>query len=216
MSTISIVHVDPLYGFTSMCPNELPVVELGVDKFKNYGDTLKSLFNEVLSISDKYKVHKVAKIEQHPEVEWNLGENEYWPVHCVAGTLGGTLIKPLVPSDYDGVFILGTFPSMHPYGAAFHDTTEKISTGFLENLSQNTSENSFIIVAGIAGDYCVKETVRQISESKLIQEKNLKIIVITELCPCVDISYSFYEYREFKNVLLVKNIDEMKRELLNG
>ena len=49
---------------------------------------------------------------------------------------------------------------MHPYGACYHDLAERLSTGVIEFLRENSVTT--IIVGGLATDYCVKTTVLQL------------------------------------------------------
>lgn len=53
---------------------------------------------------------------------------------------------------------------MHPYGACYHDLSEKMSTGVIEFLKCHDIQT--IIVGGLATDYCVKTTVLQLLRAK--------------------------------------------------
>ncbi|MCT7653745.1 isochorismatase family protein [Oceanimonas sp. NS1] len=49
---------------------------------------------------------------------------------------------------------------MHPYGACFHDLDERQSTGLIEYLRCNDIDT--VLVGGLATDYCVFHTVKQL------------------------------------------------------
>ena len=49
---------------------------------------------------------------------------------------------------------------MHPYGACYHDLTERLSTGVMEFLQVRGIH--CVIVGGLATEYCVKTTALQL------------------------------------------------------
>jgi len=49
---------------------------------------------------------------------------------------------------------------MHPYGACFYDFAEKLSTGLIEFYKHNNIKQ--VIVGGLATEYCVLTTVKQL------------------------------------------------------
>ncbi len=57
----------------------------------------------------------------------------------------------------------GVEPDLHPYGACYHDLAERRSTGVIEYLK--VQEVGAVIVGGLALDYCVKTTARQLRQA---------------------------------------------------
>lgn len=87
-----------------------------------------------------------------------------WVSHCVPGTPGFELLPGLpAPIEYDYFVWKGVEPDLHPYGACYHDLAERRSTGVIEFLKQR--EVDVVIVGGLALDYCVRTTARQLREA---------------------------------------------------
>lgn len=162
-ATVASMDVDAQYGFTSACPEELPVPE---------GEEIVDELNQQAHFA-KYRLgskegHPINPIweatTEHPAFSPLRGVKNatyYWPKHCLPGTKGFKLIAGLPhPQDYDFFVWKGVEPDMHPYGSCFHDIQEKLSTGLIEFLQNNKVKT--VIVGGLATDYCVKVTVLQL------------------------------------------------------
>ncbi len=175
-NTLAVV-IDPQKGFTPACPNELPVPE---------GGQIVDGVHQMLRLC----THKYVSMDSHPpHGAWvtndpsKIGKklenplpnvDRYWPTHCVVGTKGHELIDGL-PDTWDGVIYKGCSPTMHPYGACFHNlewkTPHYISTGLAEMLNDPTPPlagvekryRRVIIVGGLAMDYCVATTLEQLA-----------------------------------------------------
>lgn len=156
------IDVDAQKTFTPLCPNELPVEE---------GDMIVGELNEQARLAD---LRVMTKDAHHPSAKW-LVENPVdmlkptglknadvtWVSHAMVGTGGFDLLDGLPDlSGYDYCVWKGVDPSLHPYGACFHDIEERLSTGLIEWLSLRDAK--IIIVGGLATDYCVKTTVLQL------------------------------------------------------
>ena len=151
--------------FTPLCPDELPVVD---------GDKIVEELNRQAKKA-RYRIgskeaHSAKAIwvanENHPVLSPIKGKNVdvHWPKHSMPGTQGFELIDGLpAVTDYDYFIWEGIELDMHPYGACFHDTAERLSTGVIEFLRQH--DISTVIVGGLAIDYCVKTTVLQLMQA---------------------------------------------------
>jgi nicotinamidase/pyrazinamidase len=154
--------IDPQNGFTPVCPDELPVVG---------GDEIAAALNE----QAKYARLRVGSKDAHPSTAiWAASDTEpqftpvagdnvdiRWNMHCVPGTKGFELIDTLPEVvDYDFMVFKGVEPTLHPYGACYHDLNDKLSTGVIEYLKVKNIET--VICGGLATDYCVKLTVLQL------------------------------------------------------
>ena len=159
--------VDPQRGFTPLCPDELPVTG---------GDQIADELNTQAEFARVRLVSKDCHPAEAPWVAHSADEimqpiaGDYpnldikWPPHCVVGTEGNRLIPGLPDeSTYDLVIEKGQNPLMHPYGAAYHDLAETISTGAVEWLKKQQIDT--IILGGLATDYCVKTTGLQLLRS---------------------------------------------------
>ena len=173
---VASVDVDSQKTFTPLCPNELPVPD---------GHLIAKALNEIASLAD-YRV--MTKDAHAPNAVWVVDKPEQmlqplnlpdadltWVAHAVPGTEGFELLDELpAPRDYDFCVYKGVEPDMHPYGACYHDTNEKISTGLIEWLRQQQVET--VLVGGLAYDYCVKFTAIQLAKA------GFRTIVTDEAC----------------------------------
>lgn len=162
---IAAIDVDVQQTFTPLCPQELPVPE---------GHLIADALNEQASLADFRVMTKDAHtalapwvVESHAEMFQPVGLPEAditWVAHAVPGTPGFELIPGLpAPTEYDFMVFKGIEPSLHPYGACFHDLSEQCSTGLIEWLRIN--DVSTVLVGGLAFDYCVKNTAIQLKNA---------------------------------------------------
>jgi nicotinamidase/pyrazinamidase len=155
--------IDAQKGFTPLCPNELPVTD---------GDSIVAELNAQAALADLRAGSKdwhpanalhIATAE-HPQfsaVEGVKNIDVRWNRHCTGGTVGAELLDGLpTPEDYDYFVWKGMEPSMHPYGACYHDLADKQSTGVIE--WAKAQGVTHVVVGGLATDYCVATTVRQL------------------------------------------------------
>ncbi|MEE4303464.1 MAG: isochorismatase family protein [Wenzhouxiangella sp.] len=163
---VASFDVDAQRTFTPICPDELPVTE---------GDTI----GPELSRQAGFAKYRLGSKDAHsPRAVWVTenpewigkpgveGDNveEHWPVHAVPGTEGFELVPGLPrPSDYDFFVWKGVELDMHPYGACYHDIAENLSTGVIEWL--RARDVSHVLVGGLATDFCVWATARQLKEA---------------------------------------------------
>lgn len=169
--TIASIDIDAQYGFTPVCPEELPVPdgqniahELNRQaRFAQYRIGSKDAHcANAIWVADS--LHPTLSPMNHPQVD------VHWPKHCVPGTKGFTLLESLPhPSEYDFFIWKGVEPDMHPYGVCFHDLHQKLSTGLIEYLK--SKKVTTILVGGLATDYCVKVSAIQLHQA------NFKVIV---------------------------------------
>jgi nicotinamidase/pyrazinamidase len=163
--TTASFDVDAQKGFTPLCPAELPVP--GADTLADELNRQAGFAGLRMGSKDAHPENPLWKAVEgkpmfspvegkHVDIRWNL--------HCVSGTRGHELIDGLPhPADYDFFVQKGIEPDMHPYGACYHDLTERQSTGVIEFLTCNAIDT--VIVGGIATDYCVKITALQLNRA---------------------------------------------------
>jgi len=145
---IASFDVDAQRGFTVHCPDELPV---------EGGHLIVSELNANADIAG----YRIGSKDAHPP-------NPVWEAHTpedimtpVDGVKNVDMLPGLPhPQDYDYFVWKGIERDMHPYGACFHDLSNKISTGVIEWLEYENITT--VLVGGLATDYCVKNTVIQL------------------------------------------------------
>jgi nicotinamidase/pyrazinamidase len=131
-----------------------------------------------------------------------------WVAHAVPGSKGFELIDGLpAVSDYDFLVYKGIEPTFHPYGACYHDLSEKLSTGLIEWLHQH--QVTTVILGGLALDYCVKTTALQL--------KNVGFNVVVNLSATKGIAdetvQQALQQMQRAGILLAADIEELKLQL---
>lgn len=171
---IASFDVDAQKTFTELCPAELPVPEghLIVDELN--GQSAISDFRLGSKDSHPHNAMHIASPEfpQFSEIKNQPNMDIRWNKHGTAGSYGFELLDGLPhPSKYDFFVWKGCEPDMHPYGACYHDSSEKLSTGVIEFIKINKIK--LVIVGGLATDYCVKLTVMQLLRADIQVAVNL-------------------------------------------
>ena len=156
-----------------MCPDELPVPE---------GELIVDELNQ----QARFATYRIGSKDAHsPNADWvasdahaafsKIDAENYdtaWPVHAVPGTTGFELLEGLPsPCNYDFFVWKGVELDMHPYGACYHDLTEKLSTGVIELLRSKNINT--ILIGGLALDICVKATAIQLAKASFTVVVNL-------------------------------------------
>jgi nicotinamidase/pyrazinamidase len=159
---IASLAVDATKGFTALCPDELPVPGgcdiAGELKAQDKLARLRTASKDAHAQNPEWKA-----TEEKPQLT-PIGKKDMdvrWNLHSVVGTKGFELIPGLPPiGSYDFVAYKGIEPDMHPYGACYQDLAETRSTGLIEYYKVNNIK--FVIVGGLATEFCVKATVLQL------------------------------------------------------
>jgi nicotinamidase/pyrazinamidase len=162
---VASFDVDAQKGFTPLCPDELPVV--GGDEIVEELNFLASKVGIRIGSKDAHPEQAVWIADESQPMGTKLdfpNADRSWNRHCVVGTKGFELLDGLPkPEEYDFFVWKGQEPDLHPYGACYHDIEERLESGvfgFLRDASVNT-----VIVSGLALDFCVSTTARQLRES---------------------------------------------------
>lgn len=106
--------------------------------------------------------------DSHPVDHCSFTENGgIWPTHCVQNTIGAGIPVELLKAAKDYVLVLkGEFSDSEEYGA-FDPAKDAISFSeaygsmFYDEPFANSTLDT-VVVCGIAGDYCVLETLKNI------------------------------------------------------
>ncbi|WP_373740046.1 nicotinamidase [Neisseria sp.] len=206
------IDVDAQKTFSPLCPNELPV---------NEGDTIVAELNAQAALAD-FRV--MTKDAHSPSAKWLVQNPEEmlkptglkeaditWVSHAIVGSRGYELLDGLpLAQDYDYCVWKGVDPEFHPYGACYHDISEKLSTGLIEWLQSKGA--TLIIVGGLATDYCVKSTVLQ-----LLKGGNWKVVVNASACRGIDpetVEAAWNEMYE-SGAIVLENAQEIDKFIKN-
>lgn len=197
--------VDAQKGFTPLCPDELPVAG---------GETLAPILNRMATLG-RFRVgskdaHSASASWVNPDRALMASPTElteaplHWPSHCVVGTEGFELLDDLPrPQDYDYFVWKGVERDLHPFGACFHDVSERRTTGVIEVLKGQGIER--VIVGGLAFDFCVKDTAIQLAKA------GFEVIVVREACKAISAETSAVAERAMvaAGVMIVEGVGEI-------
>lgn len=140
----------------------LPAGSMGVKE----GDKIIPTIN---SLMDNFPI-VIASKDWHPEESVHF---DYWPIHCVADTVGAAFPDSLDSNKIQDIFYKGTDNKDDGYSA--FEATNK-------NLTQYLTEKKVkeLYVVGIATDYCVKASVLDALNEKI------KTYIITDAIKAVN------------------------------
>lgn len=198
---IAAFDIDAQKTFTPLCPDELPVAE--GDKIVPELNAQAAFASLRVASRDAHSPYaKWIATPEHPSLTPITGYPEldlYWTKHAIVGTPGFDFIDGLDPNSYAFQSLKGIEPDKHPYGACYHDLSNKYSTGVIEFLRQNGITT--VICGGLATDYCVLNTVLQLKEA------GFAVILNEAACRSIapDTTKAALEKMQAAGVILVKN-----------
>lgn len=162
--------------------NILVVVDVQRDFFDPSGSLYvggsEVLPGKIAEIAANYAA-VIFTLDWHPAGHCSFAEQGgMWPSHCVAFTLGAGLpdcFAPVMKSVDSRTFLKGTDADREQYGA-FEDLSAYPEIEFWFN------NCSSVDVCGIAGDYCVKESVANILRTVPAE----KVSILTDCVRSID------------------------------
>jgi nicotinamidase-related amidase len=166
MNNTTLVIVDFQYDFCN--PNGSLYVK-GAEEAK------QAIINKLNT--DKSINHVIFTLDWHEYCDESFEINGgQWPIHCLQNSIGAgvdtDLIKACQDNGINPEFIYkGDVPNVEEYGA--FSSFERSLMGNGINLFNHNKENevtvlnNIVIVCGIAGDYCVKETFMNLLKTPL-------------------------------------------------
>jgi nicotinamidase/pyrazinamidase len=175
---IASFWVDPQNCFTSLCPGELPVPQaqeivpalLAQREYAQYQIISVDAhpINALWETTDPSQIAKPISPQIYPNID------AYWPRHAIEGSFGQTLIAGLPDlniENYDCIVEKGKHIDCHPYGAMYLDLEKKGASPALHFLKDK--HITHVIIAGLATEFCVLETVLQLLEQHVTVIVNL-------------------------------------------
>lgn len=134
------------------------------------GENILSKIRNIISQFD----HIIFTLDWHPSDHCSFKDNNgQWPVHCVKYTYGASLPFELLCETKGNVsfYHKGMSSSIEEYGA-FGELA--IGNEFLIK-ERIQASNSTFTVCGIAGDYCVLETIKNLL--KLVPKEQVSVFL---------------------------------------
>lgn len=135
-------------------------------------------------------------MDTHPKNHCSFKENGgIWPTHCVYDTNGWNLPeyldKSLEQVSFVSYYHKGTDVDKEEY--SIFDNAEDGFTLYTQIKEMASQEDVYIDVCGIAGDYCVLETIKGLR--KFVDDKYIK--VLTEFTASIDGGKKLNDYISF-------------------
>lgn len=145
---------------------------------ENADKQMNVLTDYILSKSSEY-TNIIATADWHPITHCSFKQNGGpFPVHCLAHSRGAAIYEPLVEACYNAkadfaVFTKGDDPDHEQFSIV---KNEKSWSQIKALIKANGIDE--IVVAGIAGEYCVKDSIKDI-------HKDMPNMKISALLPCI-------------------------------
>ena len=154
-------------------------------------EVLPSKIAEVIPYFDDV----VFTVDFHPQIHCSFAHNGgNWPTHCVAFTEGASLPTEFIPFLKDihddrcyNVVAKGMDPEKEEYGA---------DANAIMNAHDENPEECEFVFCGIAGDYCVKETINNF----ITKFPNAKVSVLAECVASIDDGSTLRKYMDEHNI----------------
>lgn len=158
-----------------------------------YVDGSVSLPHEIYQIMDRYDGF-VFTMDAHPYNHCSFKEyGGEWPRHCVIYSKGASIPDILLGGVGDKPFLMldkGNYVDEEAYGAFEKKGKGIILVDWIEYYFGMEAYVE-IDVCGVAGDYCVYNTVEGLAKNNF--EQISKINVLENLCPCINKDFKFLE-----------------------
>ena len=150
---------------------------------------------QIADIMDKFDAFAFT-LDWHPLNHCSFKENGgQWPRHCVEYSNRASIYDFLLEKAYGKpnlIFRKGECPYREEYGAfgEHKELNARELLGFINTVRYRNGEDSVdLYVCGVAGDYCVQNTVEDIVRNDVLCEKIHNVILLKDLCPCIDKSW---------------------------
>ena len=146
----------------------------------------------------------IFTVDWHPYNHCSFKENGgIWPVHCVQYTEGASLPNEFTPFIKNNVVVKGKYDKEEEYGANPQNITQMVPVGVKEDYE--------MVFCGIAGDYCVRETI----ENMIISKKAFKFFHAFDFHPSkisvyLDGVVSIDDGTTIRDFMKENNIEEWK------
>lgn len=174
--------------------------EKAIDSIARYIRKNYDIIDKVILTMDWHTVN-------HCSFEKNGGP---WPMHCVQYSWGASLSNLIMSSIISNgikyeIFLKGNVDDVEEYGAFDKIGTYGEDDGIMNIAVNNKADNSMckietedVIVCGIAGDYCVKESIKNLM--KYDGPASLRISVLKNGVASIDDGTTFDNFIKENNL----------------
>ena len=148
--------------------------------------------------------------------DWHTPEDEsfkknggIWPDHCLQNSEGAKIDKDLYDSlnEYNiptQIFNKGTVYTHEEYGAFENFKENKKDKWIFENYgkdkdSEITIENENIVICGLAGDFCVMESIKN-----LLKHWKFNLEILADGISSIDNGYKLKNFIKEKNLKVIQ------------
>ena len=182
---------------TSPNPKVLVVVDCQYD-FVNPDGSLfvkgsEDLPERIAGIMERFD-GVVLTMDAHPYNHCSFKENGgQWPAHCIAFSKGASIPDVILNSVADAkitpLFVKKGGDCFTEEYSAFDNIFNCDDLGYFLScyLAENDGDKVDFYVCGVAGDYCVKETTKDLCN--LSNEPINNVFIIKDMCPCIDTAF---------------------------
>jgi nicotinamidase/pyrazinamidase len=161
--------------------------KLGVDNSTKKMDELAQYIRDSKGQYDAV----LASVDWHPNTHCSFKPNGgMWPPHCLQYSEGAAIYEPILNAiDEIGVdfhvFTKGVNEDREEYSVMKNGASNKAIHAFIDSNSVEAAD-----FAGIAGDYCVKDSVADFHR----EIPNVTITVLEPFCPSIDGGTALLEF----------------------
>jgi nicotinamidase/pyrazinamidase len=175
-------------------------------------EKMDALAEYLKKVGSEYYDNIIMTADWHPKNHMSFKENGgQWPSHCVQGTEGASIYKPLMiaANTNQNVFLLfkGKNKDKEEYSALQDENSKYVAMSIITRYYLVPSDDTKVTIdiCGIAGDYCVLETTKDlISALSDYKERKTRINVLLDYTASISSDAKLKELVESYN----KELDE--------
>jgi nicotinamidase/pyrazinamidase len=170
-------------------------------------EKIDALAEYLKKVGGEYYNDIIMTADWHPKNHMSFKENGgQWPSHCVQGTEGASIYKPLMiaANTNQNVFLLfkGKNKDKEEYSALQDENSKYVAMSIITRYYLVPSDETKVTIdiCGIAGDYCVLETTKDlISALSDYKERKTRINVLLDYTASISSDSELKELVELYN-----------------
>lgn len=194
-----LVIVDPQYDF----------LNLNGSLYVKNDDLIGKITNNLLTTDYDYKF---ITLDWHPFNHCSfIEQGGQFPRHCVKYSIGASLDNRLIDainakSSHKFIVKKGLNADEEEFGAfRIVDLYDYISQDLTyTELAELERYEHEVYVCGVAGDYCVKETIRNLLDVSNLDEFRYKVYALNNLIAYISNKNALDEFKSHPNFLLIE------------